>query len=138
MALDGAGSSASGFEYDPATEVTGTSGATGRQVTLSAANPNIVSKQHIGYPAAVNHVIYIGDGVTDQTVVRGFEITGANGFDTTLREMEIEPNRELVRQFIYYADGGGIKVFGNSYPRIENVQKRYSFDLSGVLIGERQ
>lgn len=92
------------------------------KVTLTAANPNIVSKQHIGYPAAVNHVIYIGDGVTDRTVVRGFEITGANGFDTTLREMEIEPNRELVRQFIYYADGGGIKVFGNSYPRIENVR----------------
>src|SRR5439155_814218 len=49
-------------------------------VTLTAANPQIADRRAAGYPAVVNHVVYFGDGVSARTILRGFKITGANGF----------------------------------------------------------
>ena len=47
-------------------------------VTLTAANPQISTPQAPGYPAVVNHVVYFGDGISSNTVLKGFRITGAN------------------------------------------------------------
>ena len=50
------------------------------EVILTAANPEIANKKHEGFPAVVNHVVYFGDGITRNTVLRGFKITGANNY----------------------------------------------------------
>ena len=95
-------------------------------VVLTAANGEIADREASSFPAVVNHVVYFGDGISARTVFRGFTITGANRFET--REDDpgpIEPNRpELGKQnlLFFYCDGGGIKIFGRSYPRIENVE----------------
>src|SRR5213593_582066 len=47
-------------------------------VTLTAANPEITSPQAPGFPAVVNHVVYFGDGISSNTVLRGFRLAGAN------------------------------------------------------------
>ena len=96
------------------------------EVVLSAANPEIAERESGSFPAVVNHVVYFGDGITARTVFRGFTITGANRFQTRSDlPGPIEPNRpELGTQnlLFFYCDGGGIKVFGRSYPRIERVE----------------
>ena len=51
-------------------------------VILTAANPGIADAQAPSYPAVVTHVVYVGDGVSRKTVLRGFKITGANNFTT--------------------------------------------------------
>lgn len=95
-------------------------------VVLTAANPDVARRDEPGYPAVVNHVVYFGDGVTGKTVLRGFKITGANnsvmGKTTPEAEAEPEPlSPGLEKTLFHYSDGGGIKVFGRSYPTIENV-----------------
>ena len=52
------------------------------EVNLDASNTNLVHPQDSGFPAAVNHVVYFGEGVAEDTVLSGFRITGANGFFT--------------------------------------------------------
>ena len=42
-------------------------------VTLTAANPEIADRHAPSYPAVVNHVVYFGDGVSRNTVLRGFQ-----------------------------------------------------------------
>ncbi len=70
----------------------------------------------------VNHVVYFGDGISSQTVLRGFRITGAQPgtiFDQS--EPPLEPRsrqRELIPGMFFYLDGGAIKIFGRSSPRI--------------------
>ena len=95
-------------------------------VVLTAANSDIADRDAESYPAVVNHVVYFGDGISAKTVFRGFSITGANRFDTRSDEPEpIEPDRpELGKQnlLFFYCDGGGMKIFGRSYPRIEQVE----------------
>ena len=95
-------------------------------VVLTAANSDIADRDTASFPAVVNHVVYFGDGISARTVFRGFTITGANRFDTRSDEPEpIEPNRpELGKQnlLFFYCDGGGMKIFGRSYPRIEQVE----------------
>src|SRR5881392_3765786 len=39
-------------------------------VTLTAANPQISTPQAPGYPAVVNHVVYFGDGISSNTVLK--------------------------------------------------------------------
>lgn len=95
------------------------------QVTLTAVNPDVVKSSRRGYPAAVNHVVYFGDGIGPGTVLRGVHITGANDFVTRKEadppvQPEIDHPRLKKAQF-FYTDGGGIKVFGRSYPTIERV-----------------
>src|SRR5262245_36467611 len=62
------------------------------QVTLTAANPQLVSPQSPGFPAVVNHVVYFGDGISSRTVIRGFRITGANNFITEKLTEQMEPD----------------------------------------------
>src|SRR5256714_6729768 len=51
-------------------------------VTLTAANRELGISSEPGFPAVVNHVVYFGDGISSNTVLRGFRITGANHFVT--------------------------------------------------------
>jgi hypothetical protein len=111
-------------------------------VVLTAANPDIADPKSVGYPAVVNHVVYFGDGISRATTLRGFKITGANGFvsgppDLTIvktrEDLEksrtyrsrapspIESNGRSVKTHYFYADGGGILIYGRSYPTIEAV-----------------
>ena len=96
------------------------------EVILTAANPEIADRSTPSYPAIVNHVVYFGDGISRKTVLRGFKITGANGFLTTEDEpVNIQPEIQapnLEKAKFFYTDGGGIKIFGRSYPTIENVE----------------
>jgi hypothetical protein len=95
--------------------------AVGR-VTLSAANPEISSPRSPGYPAVVNHVVYFGDGVTSNTILRGFRITGANHYVTEKLTSQLEPDSSIQKNMFFYTDGGAIKIFGRSYPTIQNVE----------------
>ncbi|MGJ3241711.1 MAG: FG-GAP-like repeat-containing protein [Opitutales bacterium] len=92
-------------------------------VTLTAANPEVADPEADTYPAIVNHVVYFGDGIGADTVFRGFRITGANGFVTRDEEPgPIQPDLiepRLQKALFFYTDGGGIKIFGRSYPVIE-------------------
>ncbi len=96
-------------------------------VILTAANPDVADPRAKSFPAIVNHVVYFGDGITRQTTLRGFQITGANSF-VTLSEGagDIEPRATshpaLAKGRFFYSDGGGIKIFGRSYPTIEAVE----------------
>lgn len=92
-------------------------------VILSAANPDIASDKAASYPAVVNHVVYFGDGISRNTVLKGFRITGANHFVT--QSGEIEPDSklpELRKGLFFYADGGAIKIFGRSYPALVELE----------------
>jgi hypothetical protein len=91
-------------------------------VTLTAANPELAAPSEPGFPAVVNHVVYFGDGISSNTVLRGFRITGANNFVTRARTGDIEPNRTLPKNWFFFADGGAIKIFGQSCPRIDRVE----------------
>ena len=101
------------------------------EVVLTAANPSIADKSASSFPAVVNHVVYFGDGVGRETVLRGFKITGANGFVTDVDEpVNIQPEiqaENLKKAKFFYTDGGGIKIFGRSYPTIENVEVHDNF-----------
>src|SRR5262245_21798433 len=44
-------------------------------VTLTAANSQVALPSEPGFPAVVNHVVYFGDGISSNTVLRGFKIT---------------------------------------------------------------
>ena len=93
-------------------------------VTLTAANPDRAEEGGEGYPAMVNHVVYFGDGIGPDTTLRGFRITGANDYVTTRENEEnpVQPDIEaprLGKDLFFYSDGGGIKIFGRSYPTIE-------------------
>jgi hypothetical protein len=98
-------------------------------VTLTAANPDLADREAASYPAVVNHVVYFGDGISRRTVLRGFKITGANNFVTdTPSPVPIEPRFNEFRStegtygsLFFYSDGGGIKVFGRSYPTLERL-----------------
>lgn len=113
-------------------------------VVLSAANPELAKPTAASYPAVVNHVVYFGDGITRATRLSGFEITGANNFVTTSDKAgDIEPNADqpgLFKSLVFYADGGGIKVFGRSYPTIERVRlyDNYASPCAGGLSVEHR
>ena len=114
------------------------------EVILTAANPTVAEESDESYPAIVNHVVYFGDGISRRTVLRGFKITGANGFVTDLDEpVNIQPDIEaanMKRAKFFYTDGGGIKIFGRSYPTIENVEVYDNFTSpcgAGVSIEHR-
>lgn len=92
------------------------------EVTLSAINTNLISPGEKGFPAVVNHVVYFGDGITSNTLLEGFRISGANGFLTRSQTRRFEPNVKLPKNLFFYADGGGIKIFGASAPTIRRVE----------------
>ena len=92
-------------------------------VTLTAANPQIADRSAETFPAVVNHVVYFGDGISQRTSLSGFKITGANNFVTrSNRPAPIESSTRYEKNLFFYADGGGIKIFGQSYPTLENLE----------------
>jgi hypothetical protein len=111
-------------------------------VILTGANPELADRTADSFPAVVNHVIYFGDLVSEETVLRGVRVTGANGFvdgppglirinsvedlnrSTRFQAFEspIESNDALMKTHEFYCDGGGILVYGRSYPTIEGVE----------------
>jgi len=101
------------------------------QVTLTAANPELGggkpptadgAASNDGPAAVVNHVVYFGDGVSSNTVLDGFRITGANNFVTKEGTREMEPNTSIPKNFFFFSDGGAIKVFGRSSPTVRNLE----------------
>ncbi len=109
------------------------------EVVLTAANPEIADPTVFNFPAVVNHVVYFGDGITRKTVIRGFKITGAKNFVTTSEKPLIEPAVPLPsmsgKAWIYYADGGGIKIWGRSSPWIDRVEiyDCYTYPCAGAI-----
>ena len=93
------------------------------EVVLTAANPKVAQPQDKSFPAVVNHVVYCGDGLGAETILEGFKITGANNFTTTEGPV-IEPTTDplLKRTAYFYYDGGGVKVFGRSYPTLVDLE----------------
>jgi hypothetical protein len=96
------------------------------EVTLTAANPDVADPADASYPAVVNHIVYFGHGVSERTVMRGFRLTGANGF-VTLSEAPapIEPDSNsprLEKGPLFYVDGGAVKIFGRSFPRLAELE----------------
>ena len=91
-------------------------------VTLTASNSQLILPSEPGFPAVVNHVVYFGDGISSNTVLKGFRITGANNFVTKDGTREMEPSRTIPKNHFFYSDGGAIKVFGRSYPTIRNIE----------------
>jgi len=91
-------------------------------VTLSAANPQLSSPSDPGFPAVVNHVVYFGNGISSNTILKGFRITGATNFVTQEKTREMEPDTTIPKNFFFYSDGGAIKIFGRSYPTLQNLE----------------
>jgi hypothetical protein len=91
-------------------------------VILTAANPEIADPRAPSRPAVVNHVVYLGDGVSRNTILRGFKITGANNFTTGSGLHSPIESDEIRKTTFFYTDGGGIKIYARSYPTIENVE----------------
>jgi hypothetical protein len=96
-------------------------------VTLSAANPQLALPSDAGFPAVVNHVVYFGDGISTNTVLKGFRLTGANSFLTKAKTRELEPDRTIPKNLFFYSDGGAIKVFGRSYPTLLDIEMEDNF-----------
>lgn len=93
-------------------------------VTLTAQNPEIADPKAETFPAIVNHIVYFGDGISNQTRIRGFHLTGANRYVTKSEEYPIEPKSslpKLKKAEFFYGDGGAIKIFGRSYPVIKEM-----------------
>lgn len=67
----------------------------------------------------VAHILYLGDGLDGTTRVSGFTFTGATGFVTAAGEDLAEPDASLRRLWVFYGDGGAVKVAGDSSPVLE-------------------
>jgi hypothetical protein len=91
------------------------------QVTLTGAAQAPAKTGTAGDEAMVNHVVYFGDGITGETVLQGFRITGANHFVTT-EPPEIEPGVLFKKDLFFYSDGGAIKIFGRSSPTLRQLE----------------
>lgn len=110
------------------------------EVVLTAENKAIADPQAYSYPAVVSHVLYLGDGLTDKTTISGFTITGANGFLSRVNQELAEPNAKIPKTYVFHADGGGIKVFGNSYPILDSLTVKHNRVLycgAGISIEQR-
>lgn len=92
------------------------------KVTLTAANPALAAPRAPGGAAVVNHVVYFGNGLSRKTVFRGFKVTGANNFTTGTGQKSPIEDDGVFKSTFFYTDGGGLKVYGRSYPTIENVE----------------
>jgi hypothetical protein len=92
------------------------------EVILSSANEQVSDeKTNPFHPDIVNHIVYFGTGIKDRTVFDGFILEGSNGYVTTKDADKAEPNGYWKKSFIYYADGGAIKIWGKSYPTLQNL-----------------
>lgn len=91
-------------------------------VTLTAANPDLADPKAPSFPAAVTRVVYFGDGISRQTMLRGFKITGARNFTTGTGQRSPIESDDIRKTPYFFADGGGIKIYARSYPTIEHVE----------------
>ena len=113
-------------------------------VILTATNPDIADRSAASYPATVNHVVYFGDGISRNTIFRGFRITGANNFVTRSDKPfcieRLPSGSPLNKKIFFYSDGGAIKIFGRSYPTIENAEiyNNYASPCAGGVSVENQ
>lgn len=117
-------------------------------VTLTAENPDIADSAAASYPAVVNHVVYFGDGITRKTFLRGFKITGGNNYVTDQGSLEVlEPHYQdlkrtegFYRDLFFYSDGAGVKIFGRSYPTLENLllHDNYASPCGGAISVEHR
>lgn len=96
-------------------------------VTLTAANPALALPSEPGFPAVVNHVVYFGDGISSNTLIKGFRIIGANSFLTRKMTTQMEPDITVPKNHFFFADGGGIKIFGRSSPTLRNLEVADNF-----------
>src|SRR5262249_40230675 len=108
-------------------------------VTLTAANPHLTNRANPSYPAAVNHVVYFGDGISTHTLLQGFRITGAKHFVTT-GPPEIETSDAFKKDLFFYSDGGAIKIFGRSYPTLSRLEitNNYASPCAGGISVQHQ
>jgi hypothetical protein len=90
--------------------------------TLTAANATIADPAKRSSPAVVNHIFYLGDGLSTNTLVQGFRLTGANHFVNTADTFLIEPDQSVRKGRFYYGDGGAIKVYHRSYPVLRDLE----------------
>lgn len=109
-------------------------------VTLTAANEQLAAKGSRSFPAVVNHVVYLGDGLGTNTLVRGFKLTGANGYVTDKFLAQIEPDTSIPKNSFFLTDGGAIKVFGRSYPVLDSlvVENNYTSPCGGGISVQHQ
>ncbi len=91
------------------------------KVTLTAANPEVATPGSDSYPAVVNHVVYFGDGISSNTMIEGFRLTGANHFVTDKLTQRLEPDNTVPKNLFFLTDGGAVKVFGRSSPTLRNL-----------------
>jgi len=106
------------------------------ETILTATNGDLADPSRAGNGALVAHVVYFGDGISRRTVLRGFRITGADGYQSNAEEARrLEPRLGqpgLEDGMFLHTDGGGIKVFGRSSPTIQNVEL---YDNAAALCG---
>jgi hypothetical protein len=99
-------------------------------VILRGDNETIADSSAPTFPAVVNHVVYFGDGITNSTILEGVRITGANAFQTEENTDVIQPKiglAQLSRDQFFFSDGGGIKIFGRSYPTLIDLVVDHNF-----------
>ncbi|HVV72116.1 MAG TPA: right-handed parallel beta-helix repeat-containing protein, partial [Verrucomicrobiae bacterium] len=92
------------------------------RVTLTAANSQLASPSNPASPAIVNHILYLGDGLSSNTIIEGFRLTGANHYVSPSFGAEVEPDREIRKGRFYYCDGGAIKIYHRSSPTLLRLQ----------------
>src|SRR5262249_26021709 len=92
------------------------------EVILTGSNPDVADPLAPSYPAAVNQVVYFGDGISAKTVLRGVKVTGARNFTTGSGDRSPIESDDIRKTTFFYTDGGGIKVYARSYPTIERVE----------------
>jgi hypothetical protein len=100
------------------------------EVILRGDNEIIANPDAPTFPAVVNHVVYFGDGITNATIMERVRITGAHAFQTQKNTDLIQPNTgldQLTRDQFFFSDGGGIKIFGRSYPTLINLVVDHNF-----------
>lgn len=90
--------------------------------TLTAANEEIADRSAATFPAVVNHVIYLGDGLGTNTLVENLRLTGANHFVTNSLQDLMEPDRAVPKGRFYFGDGGAIKVYRRSSPVLRDLE----------------
>ena len=88
---------------------------------LTAANPSLATSGEKSAPAVVNHVIYLGDGLSSNTVVQGFKLTGANHFVTMAGLQSLEPDQSIRKGRFFFGDGGAIKIYHRSFPTLRDL-----------------
>lgn len=92
-------------------------------VTLSA-KPVTSTSQSLP-SAIVSHVIYCGEGISEKTIIEGFQVSDADGYvskENAPNEIRLGQGPAPTRGMFYFMDGGALKIFGNSHPTIKNVR----------------